>query len=59
MIPILWVLETKFSLEENLIKENKMIQEIINNQIEKIMRNHSEQLNLFKDNNNPKQMELF
>ena len=36
MIPILWVLETKFSLEESLIKENKMIQEIINNQIEKI-----------------------
>ena len=29
------------------------------NQIEKIMRNHSEQLNLFKDNNDSKQLELF
>ena len=36
MIPILWVLGIKFLREESLIKENKMIQEIINNQIEKI-----------------------
>ena len=36
MIPILWVLGIKFSLEESLTKENKMIQEIINDQIEKI-----------------------